>query len=1326
MFLENSEFTARPLTSKFKDLQPIEFYLGQGTNALEIIILESRKTPATLVIQNAYTTRKSGRATPVLIVIKYNDQFFLCGPTGEKPNIINTKDSDFVKRICISALRQSNRNNAINFVMDCFTSIDSDLLGIVNQGLLSNHELSHGTKKRADWKNATNNSENVIGKTNKDLLISLGFTSKPLDNLTELLTDIDERTALAVLLNDNELPESTQERFNNLSPVSYALTKADKERLPWVIFIQEDKIRLYSTQNIGVGRRGRTESYIQCQTSMLSKSNQALLWLIFSSKALKKDGTIDEILSESKRFASDIADKLRERIYDTVIPELAMGIVKAQNLKKPTSDSIQLIYEMTLTILFRLLFIAYAEDRDFLPYKTNEIYRARSLKNKAIELSKNSSNKILEPNISNHWSETNLLFEAIYKGNKEWGIPTYDGTIFSNKKSVSKAGEEISKLTLPNSCFEIVLKSLLLDNVNTENLLPVDFRSLSVREFGTIYEGLLESELSIAEQNLTLDKEGNYHPTDKEDEIIINLGEIYLHDKSGARKSSGSFYTRDFAVEYLLDGALEPALDKHLEEMKGLDSADRIEKFFNFYVADIAMGSGHFLVAAIDRIERRFALWLNENKTSGIYREIQDLRKAAYKELGELGESITIDDGQLLRRLIARRCIYGVDLNPLSVQLARLSVWIHTFVPGLPLSLLDHNFVNGNSLVGVATLDEIKKKFEEKVLPLFPIDAENLLGKAKEPLKKLARISESSITDINSSRMLINEAKKKIKETEALCDLIIAQPIAEQPLLKNFNFDEWEKKREQILNSEELKLAKKILEPLSILHFPIAFPEVFLNRSNGFNVILGNPPWEVVKVEEKKFWTRYFPGLMGKSQQEYEEFKLKVYQKRPDLVLEYSSETRKQDLNRKIINSGNYPGISTGDIDLYKAFCWRFWHVTSNYLGKIGVVLPRSAFAAKGSANFRKKLFTTAKYISVTTLHNTGKWVFDIDPRYTISLICLSKDSGDKKGIELKGPFNSLNNFLNGITKPSFRFTSKEILEWNEDGSLPMLPSNDSTEVFLQLRKSPWISSNISGEWFVKPRVELHASSDKHLMDLKNEIQPSGFWPVYKGLSFDLWEPDKGKYYAWGDPSIIKPHLENKEKKRAIREGNNYKLKIHAENPRISFRLVTNRTNTRTLIVALTPPKCFQQHSVQFLELIRGNKIDEAFILGCLSSIPLDWYARRFVELNFTFNYFNALPIPRPDKTKVLYQRVVELSARLASTDKRFKNWASDIGVEYGFLESEEKLKKIYELDAVVSHLYGLTESQLIHIYETFHESWDYNDRLNQVLDYYNSWENKK
>ena len=99
---------------------------------------------------------------------------------------------------------------------------------------------------------------------------------------------------------------------------------------------------------------------------------------------------------------------------------------------------------------------------------------------------------------------------------------------------------------------------------------------------------------------------------------------------------------------------------------------------------------------------------VGKNKTPGIFREIQYLRNAALKDLGELSETIKIEDGQLLRRLIAKRCIYGVDLNPIAVQLSRLSIWIHTFVPGLPISLLDHNLIHGNSLVGIASLDEIK------------------------------------------------------------------------------------------------------------------------------------------------------------------------------------------------------------------------------------------------------------------------------------------------------------------------------------------------------------------------------------------------------------------------------------------------------------------------------------------------------------------------------------------------------------------------------------------------------------------------------------------
>jgi hypothetical protein len=223
---------------------------------------------------------------------------------------------------------------------------------------------------------------------------------------------------------------------------------------------------------------------------------------------------------------------------------------------------------------------------------------------------------------------------------------------------------------------------------------PVDFRSLGVREFGTIYEGLLENELSLAESDLATDKEGKYKPAKPKDTVVVAKGRAFLHNTSGQRKSTGSYFTKAFAVEHLLDHGLEPALKAHTERLNKLNDRQAAEAFFDFRVADITMGSAHFLVAAIDRIERVFLNYLANRPLPEVGDELGRLRLAARAALGAEGAQVTIEDGQLLRRQIARRCIYGVDLNPTAVNLARLAIWIHTFVPGLPLSFLDRTLVN--------------------------------------------------------------------------------------------------------------------------------------------------------------------------------------------------------------------------------------------------------------------------------------------------------------------------------------------------------------------------------------------------------------------------------------------------------------------------------------------------------------------------------------------------------------------------------------------------------------------------------------------------------
>jgi|CXWL01.1.fsa_nt_gi hypothetical protein len=160
-----------------------------------------------------------------------------------------------------------------------------------------------------------------------------------LDNLTQLLRAGDRRTALAVLLNQSESVEASTARFNSISPISYALAKADQENLQWVIIVQGNRLRLYPTAvGVGVGRRGRTETFIECQPALLSDEHLAYLWLLFSADALKPKGSLEDLLESSRRFAGELAERLRDRIYEEVVPRLATGISAARKVTSYTAD----------------------------------------------------------------------------------------------------------------------------------------------------------------------------------------------------------------------------------------------------------------------------------------------------------------------------------------------------------------------------------------------------------------------------------------------------------------------------------------------------------------------------------------------------------------------------------------------------------------------------------------------------------------------------------------------------------------------------------------------------------------------------------------------------------------------------------------------------------------------------------------------------------------------------------------------------------------------------------------------------------------------------
>ena len=241
-------------------------------------------------------------------------------------------------------------------------------------------------------------------------------------------------------------------------------------------------------------------------------------------------------------------------------------------------------------------------------------------------------------------------------------------------------------------------------------------------------------------------------------------------------------------------------------------------------------------------------------------------------------------------------------------------------------------------------------------------------------------------------------------------------------------------------------------------------------------------------------------------------------------------------------------------------------------------------------------------------------------------------------------------------------------------------------------------------------------------------------WPVYKGESFNLWNPDTGTYYASASPDQITKDLYEKRKRQhgtpssAFAELDSVTINdldtLPCYKPRVVFRDVTNSIDFRTVIPALVPGEVVIVHHAPYLLQTQGTARDEAYLLGVLSSMILDWYARRVVELHLTFHLLNNFPIPRPDvDNNPVARRVAEISGRLAAVDERFADWAAEVGVEVGTAnEPDVKQDLIHELDACVAHLYDLDEDDLAVVYETFHAKTDYSGRHAAVLAHFRRW----
>ncbi len=1312
-------------------IAPQVLFLGEGDHPLEVALATSPHRPRADDVRALWKFRQGRRPSPLLLVVAYEDhdgvRVTVCGAVGENPPLVADLEPSQVERLAGAALAEPSRHAAVRLLVAMLPEVGSDMPGLRNSGLLATQELRHGVPQRPDWHQACARGKEVLAFRGRALVERLGFSVEPLGVTSSVLKVKDAKRAVAIFLDEGEAFDDAGERFGT-SPVSQALALADREGLPWVVLTRARQVRLYSARvDTGVGRKGRADTYVEVDLALLPEDHAGFVPLLFGAGALADKGTIEEILERSADFAAELGARLRDRIYFEAVPQLAAAVARGAHRADPDEEELGAAYEETLVVLFRLLFVAYAEDKDLLPYRTNSRYNDHSLKRLARRLAewRAKDTTPFDDQATDLWDDVRALWHAVEAGNAGWGVPPYDGGLFSDDPKVNPAGAAIATLSLSDAAFGPALTALLVD-VGPDGVAgPVDFRSLSVREFGTIYEGLLESRLSVAPTDLALDTQGNFVPTTRHQGVVVHAGEVYFHNRSGARKATGSYFTKPFAVEHLLDHALDTALEDHLARLGSLieagDDAGAADRFFDFRCVDLAMGSGHFLVAAVDRIEARLSAFLSLHPIPPVLAELERLRAAAFGALGELADGVEIETTSLLRRQVARRCIYGVDRNRIAVELARLAVWIHTFVPGLPLSFLDHNLVEGDSLTGIGTIDEavavLEPGSEVGHHSLFYEQLMEFLARADKALRRLAAISETTTAEVADARAAHLEALQAVQPAKDLFDLLVSVRLGKATL--PYGVDE-----ERLAAHERHATARALVTSLKSVHFPVAFPEVFLRERPGFDVIVGNPPWEEATVEELGFWALRHPGLKSMTAGEQKIEIARLRRRRKDLVEEYEAAVDEADQLRDLLLAGPYPGMGQGDPDLYKAFCWRFWQLARDG-GSVGVVLPRSALSAAGSAPWREAVLDGGAFDDVTMLLNTGGWVFDdAEHRYTIGLLAIRKGSERSGVIQLRGPYASLGAYRTGLSHPPAEIPAADLRGWSEGASFPLIPTDQALGVFLKLRRHPRL--DVTDGWRARPVREFDATNDKKHFAFGDENADDSRWPVYKGASFNIWEPDTGTYYAWAEPGEITEVLRHKRLRQhrttrsafaeMPRDWISDPDTLPCLHPRIAFRDVARATDSRTVIAALVPPEVVITNQAPYLLWPKGDERDQAYLLGLLCSIPLDWYARRVVETHVNFHLFNAFPIPRPDRDDPLRRRVEEIAGRLAAVDRRYATWAKAVGVAVGSVKAAEQEDLVAELDASVALLYGLDEADLSHVFETFHVGWHHEDRLEVAL----------
>lgn len=978
-------------------------------------------------------------------------------------------------------------------------------------------------------------------------------------------------------------------------------------------------------------------------------------------------------------------------------------------------------YRQLLRAVYRLIFVFVAEDRDLLlSPDANEIARRRYAEYYSLGRLRRIAETTRGTGHGDLWQGLSVVLRALGNpdGEAALGLPALGSALFS-----PDATPELDRASLANRDLLGAIRSLASTGSEKEGVSrQVDYRNLDAEELGSVYEALLEQ-----------------HP-----EVNLAARRFALATAAGnERKTTGSYYTPTSLILALLDSALGPVLDE------AAAAADPEAAILGLAVLDPACGSGHFLIAAAHRIARRLA---------GV-------------RTGE--ETPAPEPTRTALRDVIGHCLYGVDVNPMAVELCKVACWMESLEPGKPLGFLDHRIVCGNSLLGTTPAllaagipDEAFKVLvgDDKAV-VASLKKRNRVERAGQSVLSLDQRTSSATSPFVSAFAALDalpeddwsqvtEKQRRFGElaaspetahatlvADAWCAAFVMPKRVDTPVLTQLVFSRL-RAGPSGLSPGLAEVIGEAKDRYGFLHPHLAFPTV--DQRGGFDVVLGNPPWEQTQLEEKQFFAARAPEIANAAGARRKRLIAELATEDPPLFAEYLAALREADgVSHLARSSGRYPLTGRRRINTYALFAEAMRDAVGP-TGRAGVIVPTGIATDDTTRHFFADLVEQSSLVSLFDFENRQGLFPAVDSRMKFCLLTLT---GHERPARSGADFVFFAHQVGDLADPERRFTLSaadlELLNPNTRTAPVFRSARDAELTKAIYRRVPVLIAEGPPErnpWGISFRQGLfNMTSDSHLFRTAADLEAEGatltgntyeapdarrWLPLYEAKMVDFYDHRAADVVIsptakarQRQPSYLSPAEHADLTRLAMPQSWVSEAEVDTRLPDLrgwllGFCDVTSSTNERTVIPAVIPMAAVG-HTLPLV--FSAGSASKLVLLGAsLASLAFDFASRQKVATNhLTFFVLDQLPVLPPetydqrtpwDLDRRLEDWVLDRVLELTYTAWDLEGFALDLGYDGPPFRWNDQRRTLLraELDACFFHLYGIERDNVGYICDTF------------------------